>query len=206
MRNENNIVCLKGQIHGEFVYNHEVYGEKFFKTSLDVMRSSGAHDYVPLLVSERLVNTKGNLDGLFVKIEGDFRSFMKREKKKVHCHLFVFVKEWEELEYDEYENNVYLNGIISKKKSIRKTPFGREITDIIVSVDRQYGKTDYIPTLTWGRNAECIERVPAGTRIEVNGRIQSREYRKQLGNGLFEDKVAYELSSFSIELKEGEEE
>lgn len=202
---ENNRATVKGQIADKFSFSHESYGEKFYRTIIEVCRTSENKDYIPLLVSERLVDVKNNLVGLFVEISGNFRSRNYRdETKKTHCQLFLFAKSWKELEYDEYENSIAIRGFVCKNRGYRSTPLGREIADFILAINRFYGKSDYIPCICWGRNAKFAESFNAGDEVSAVGRIQSREYQKLI-NGEKKTMTAYEVSISNIEKIESEE-
>ena len=97
-----------------------------------------------------------------------------------------------------HSNRVYLNGFICKQPTYRETPLGREISDVLIAVNRQYGKSDYIPCVAWGRGARFASSLKVGTAITIVGRFQSRQYTKQLEDGTTEVRNAYEVSTMSI--------
>ena len=208
---ENNKVTLSGEIVSNFEFGHEVFGEGFYTATLASERTSGRKDIIPIMVSERLVNTGANWIGQFAEVSGQFRSYNRHEGDKNKLLLLVFVREFEETEFEHEEpgsgydeNNIFLDGYICKQPIYRKTPLGREVADILLAVNRPYGKSDYIPCIAWGRNARFARGLEVGTRLQIEGRIQSREYRKSLENGEPEDKVrvAYEVSISKIETVE----
>lgn len=201
---ENNRVTLSGEIVSNFEFSHEVYGEKFYKAQLKSERLSDKSDIIPIMASERLINFTDDWVGQFVRICGQFRSYNKHEKDRNRIELFVFVRDIESLQ-DEDENKIFLDGYICKKPIYRKTPFGRKITDILLAVNRPYGKSDYIPCICWGRNARFAEGLSVGTRLNVYGRIQSREYMKRIGDDEFEKRIAYEMSVSKMEVVEERE-
>ncbi|MBQ9700089.1 MAG: single-stranded DNA-binding protein [Lachnospiraceae bacterium] len=187
-----NQVNLVGNVLSEFVYSHTVYGESFYNATLGVKRDSGSIDLIPLLISERLIGSK---EYDCVHITGEFRSYNQHDEDKHKLKLYVFVNSIEAAEDTNNVNDVFLEGYVCKAPTYRHTPKGREISDIMLAVNRQYGKSDYIPCILWGRNAYFAKDLQAGSSIRVAGRIQSREYIK---NG--ESKTAYELSVNLVEL------
>ena len=202
---ENNQVTMIGEIVSEFEFSHEVYGEGFYLVDISVSRLSVSVDYIPLMVSERLVDVTQSYIGETISVSGQFRSYNRHEEKKNRLILSVFVRELEfvdEIEDDIKSNQIYLDGYICKEPIYRKTPLGREIADLLVAVNRSYGKSDYIPCICWGRNARYASSFEVGSHVEVYGRIQSREYIKKIGEEQTEKRVAYEVSVNKIEFLE----
>ena len=197
-----NRVTIIGEVAERFEFSHNVFGEAFFSTKIAVERKSGIVDYIPVMVSERIVAVTQDLTGSLVKIEGHYRSFNKGTEPK-RLILNVFVEEWEFHEQNEFhKNEIVLDGFICKPPVYRKTPLGREIADLLIAVNRPYGKSDYIPCICWGRNAMHMSGLDVGTHLIAEGRIQSREYNKNLGDGTFETRVAYEVSISKYEVVE----
>ena len=202
---ENNQVTMIGEIVSEFEFSHEVYGEGFYLVDISVSRLNDSVDYIPLMVSERLVDVTQSYIGETISVSGQFRSYNRHEEKKNRLILSVFVRELEfvdEIEDDIKSNQIYLDGYICKEPIYRKTPLGREIADLLVAVNRSYGKSDYIPCICWGRNARYASSFEVGSHVEVYGRIQSREYIKKIGEEQTEKRVAYEVSVNKIEFLE----
>ena len=202
---ENNQVTMIGEIVSEFEFSHEVYGEGFYLVDISVSRLSDSVDYIPLMVSERLVDVTQSYIGETISVSGQFRSYNRHEEKKNRLILSVFVRELEfvdEIEDDIKSNQIYLDGYICKEPIYRKTPLGREIADLLVAVNRSYGKSDYIPCICWGRNARYASSFEVGSHVEVYGRIQSREYIKKIGEEQTGNRVAYEVSVNKIEFLE----
>lgn len=202
---ENNQVTMIGEIVSEFEFSHEVYGEGFYLVDISVSRLSDSVDYIPLMVPERLVDVTQSYIGETISVSGQFRSYNRHEEKKNRLILSVFVRELEfvdEIEDDIKSNQIYLDGYICKEPIYRKTPLGREIADLLVAVNRSYGKSDYIPCICWGRNARYASSFEVGSHVEVYGRIQSREYIKKIGEEQTEKRVAYEVSVNKIEFLE----
>lgn len=202
---ENNKVTISGEVVSNFEFDHEVYGEGFYVAKLSASRSSSVADIIPIMVSERLVDVKEDWIGRFARVEGNFRSYNKHEGDRNHLMLSVFARELEALEempFMECQNKVYLDSFICKEPIYRKTPFGREISDVLLAVNRAYGKSDYIPCICWGRNARFVSSLGVGTHIVVEGRIQSREYHKKINDTEIETRTAYEVSVSKIEVIE----
>ena len=198
---ENNYLTLVGKVTGEKKFSHEIYGEKFYTFNLSIPRLSGNADVIPVTISERLLTTQDVFIGAKLQIDGQFRSYNSYDNEKNKLILTVFVKDVQFLE----ENQVILDGYICKKPIYRKTPFGREISDILLAVNRAYNKSDYIPCIAWGRNARFCENVAVGTEVRIVGRVQSREYEKKHEDGTVEKKVAYEVSVASLEVANQED-
>ena len=200
---ENNVVTICGKIVSNLQFSHEVYGEGFYYFMVDVPRLSDSYDKIPVTVSERLI-TKQKLEiGKIIEVEGQFRSYNSFTGEGNRLILTVFAREINFIE-DESKiknpNQIYLNGYICKRPIYRTTPFGREITDLLIAVNRPYNKSDYIPSIAWGRNARYAENLEIGRNVKVWGRIQSREYQKKLENGEVINKIAYEISISKMEI------
>lgn len=202
---ENNQVSIVGEIISDFQYSHEVYGEGFYMVEVAVSRLSNFSDYIPLMISERLIDTSQSYIGQKVYVTGQFRSYNRHEELKNRLVLSVFVREIEFIEEETEEmksNQILLDGYICKDPIYRKTPLGREIADLLVAVNRSYGKSDYIPCICWGRNARFAARFEVGVHVQIWGRIQSREYVKRLNEDKVEKRTAYEVSVSKIEYME----
>ena len=197
---ENNVVALVGEIVTGFSFSHEVFGEKFYKFEVASARTSDYVDYIPVMVSERLIDVTKDLKGTTIYVAGNYRSFNLHEEERCRLLLSVFATEIElNIDY-EVTNNIYLNGFVCKPPVYRKTPLGREIADVLVAVNRSYGKSDYIPCVFWGRNARFAQTFEVGAELKVWGRVQSRPYTKKIGEDEYEDRVAYEVSVHKVEL------
>ena len=204
---ENNQVTMMGEIVSAFQFSHEVFGEGFYMVELAVSRLSNYSDYIPLMVSERLIDTEQDYTGQFIRISGQFRSYNRHEEKKNRLVLSVFVRELEfldEIDENEKTNQIFLDGYICKEPIYRKTPLGREIADVLLAVNRSDGKSDYIPCICWGRNARFASGFTVGCHIQIVGRVQSREYVKRISEEEVEHRVAYEVSVSKVDLLEDE--
>ena len=207
---ENNHLILMGKVASEKRYSHEIYGEKFYIFNLEVQRLSSTVDIIPITVSERLLTSVSLELGSELKVEGQFRSYNNYENEKNRLILTVFAKEIIPISLEEnneeVSNEVILVGYICKKPIYRQTPFGREIADILLAVNRAYNKSDYIPCIAWGRNARFCENMEVGTEVRLTGRVQSRMYEKKHEDGTVEERVAYEVSVASLEIVNDENE
>ncbi|MCX7842930.1 MAG: single-stranded DNA-binding protein [Clostridia bacterium] len=204
---ENNMVTISGKVVSGLEFSHEVYGEGFYNFILEVPRLSDSSDRIPVTISERLI-TKQKLEiGKIIEVEGQFRSYNSYNNEGNRLLLTVFAREINFIEDEKSiknPNQIYLNGFVCKKPVYRSTPFGREIADILLAVNRPYNKSDYIPCIAWGRNARYAENFSIGENLKVWGRIQSREYQKKLESGEVVTKTAFEVSVSKLEICSGD--
>lgn len=213
MKQENNKVTMVGTVTEEFEFSHEVYGEKFYRSHLSVARLSGTYDIIPIVVSERLMDMDvvpdtalkvlGEVPGwkdTVLKVQGNFRSYNEHIGEKSRLVLSVFVTEVELAENSDLdESTIEIKGFLCKDPVYRKTPSGKEICDLLVAVNRAYGKSDYIPCICWGRTAKYIgNHGKTGDKVVVTGRIQSRTYRKKVSETETEERTAYEVSAAKL--------
>ena len=213
---ENNYLTLVGKVTGEKKFSHEIYGERFYVFNLVIPRLSGNSDIIPITVSERIIKEDTLQEGKKLLVKGQFRSYNSYENEKNRLILTVFAKDIIEIEEKENENEeenemvrkdtitneVVLVGYICKKPIYRQTPFGREISDLLLAVNRAYNKSDYIPCIAWGRTARFCQNLEVGSQVKVVGRVQSRSYEKKYEDGTVETRVAYEVSIGSLEVIE----
>ncbi len=211
---ENNYLTLVGKVTGEKEFSHEIYGERFYVFKLGIPRLSGNQDIIPITISERLIGEDTLQEGKKLLVKGQFRSYNSYENEKNRLILTVFAKDVMEVEEKEEEeeneivkkdtisNEVVLIGYLCKKPIYRQTPFGREISDILLAVNRAYNKSDYIPCISWGRNARFCQNLEVGSQVKVVGRVQSRTYEKKQEDGTVQTRVAYEVSVGSLEVLE----
>lgn len=203
LKNEDNEVKVSGIIKGNFEFSHEVCGEKFYRGHIQANRASGFVDEVPILISERIINVNDSWNGRRVRVSGQFRSYNQHIDDKAKVVLNVFVEEIEEIEeMAADENEIELIGFVCKTPTYRKTPLGREISDLLIAVNRPYGRSDYIPCVAWGRNARYTHSFELGKKIHISGRVQSREYTKKLSENESEIRTAYEVSIGMLEVIE----
>jgi single-stranded DNA-binding protein len=203
---ENNAVTIAGKIGTPPVFSHEVYGEGFYNFQLEVPRLSESFDRIPVMISERLAEKEMLKPGTLIEVEGQFRSynnFTSEDGNKLI--LTVFTREFRFLESEseiKNPNQIFLNGYLCKKPIYRTTPFGREITDLLLAVNRPYNKSDYIPCIAWGRNARFSENLSVGDNLKIWGRIQSRTYQKKYSEDRVVTKIAYEVSITKMEISQ----
>ncbi len=198
----NNNVTLIGKIIREPEFSHQVFGEGFYETVIQVNRLSDQSDNIPITISERLMQDYNLEVGSEIGVSGQFRSYNKMCDGRSKLMLTVFVRDILDDLSDKNPNVIELVGYICKEPIFRTTPFKREICDILVAVNRAYNKSDYLPCIAWGRNARYASGLSVGTKIVINGRIQSREYQKVINEETIEKRVAYEISINRIALAE----
>ena len=199
---ENNKVTIMGKVATEFSFSHEVFGEGFYMVEVEVKRLSNSEDRIPLMISERLIDVTQDYTGEYIMVHGQFRSYNRHEEQKNRLVLSVFVREISFMEEEPdgtKTNSIWLDGYICKEPIYRKTPLGREIADLLLAVNRPYGKSDYIPCICWGRNARYASGFEVGEHVQLLGRIQSREYVKRISDTETEKRVAYEVSVSKLE-------
>lgn len=199
----NNEVELLGTVESELSFSHEVYGEGFYKFILDVPRLSDISDKISITVSERLLTDINLTIGQTIFVSGQFRSYNNYSESGNKLILTVFARDIvtnENIEEGKNPNHIFLNGFLCKKPVYRTTPFGREITDILIAVNRAYNKSDYIPAIAWGRNARFASTLEVGENVKIWGRIQSRDYQKKIDEENVITKTAYEISISKMDI------
>jgi len=210
MENGSNYINISGHIHSDFTFSHEIYAEGFYRFDVEVERLSGSADILPITVSERIVNRDDMQIGTRVHISGQIRSYNNyieaERRNKLVLTLFARDIVITPQPAETQVNDVFLNGYLCKPPVYRTTPFGREIADLLVAVNRSYNKSDYIPCIAWGRNARFAGKLEVGENIRVWGRMQSRIYQKKFDTGEVQEKTAYEVSVAKVELVEDVEE
>ena len=195
VKEDTNVVNLIGELDSNLEFSHEIFGEKFYNTKIKINRLSDSYDILPITISERLLEDIDFANNKLVSVTGQLRSYNKNIDNKNRLVLTVFVRDLKVSEEDNKDpNSIFLDGYICKAPVYRKTPLGREITDLLVAINRPYNKSDYIPSIVWGRNAKFTKSLKVGDRIQMWGRVQSREYEKKTEDGNVLKKVAYEVS------------
>ncbi len=199
---ENNQVSIMGKIISGFSFSHEVFGEGFYMVDISVQRLSDSTDIIPVMISERLIDITKDYQGSYIQVFGQFRSYNRHEEKRNRLVLSVFAREAafvEDVSDKVKSNQIYLDGYICKTPVYRRTPLGREIADMLLAVNRPYGKSDYVPCICWGRNARFASGFEVGGHVQIWGRIQSREYVKKLDEETAQRRIAYEVSISKLE-------
>lgn len=206
MCDNNNKATVSGTIVSEPIYSHESYGKEFYQMYISVLRDSGTPDIVPVIIPESFLLESGEkYTSRQCKIKGRFQSYNKKDESgRSHLELYFFARQVDfykkTLPMYEQINNLFVDGFICKEPIYRKTPLGREIAEIMVAVNRPYGKSDYIPCIAWGSNARLASNFKIGTQIRVGGRIQSRRYQKIYDDDFIQIKTAYEISIKDMEV------
>lgn len=197
---ETNKAIACGQIKSPLQFNHKTYGEVFYTFVLGIERRSGYVDELNVVISERLIYETPLREGDFVEITGQIRTYNENVDGRNKLNVVIFARELltnEDVEY--YENYVFIEGYVCKLPVKRTSPMGRDICDLMIAVNRMYNKSDYIPCIAWGRNASFAEKLDVGTKVYIEGRLQSREYKKKLADGSAEIRCAYEVSVLRLE-------
>ena len=199
LKEDTNIVNLRGELEEELTFSHEIFGEKFYSARIKIHRLSDTYDVLPITISERLLEEVNLNENNLVDLVGQLRSYNKNIDNKNKLLLTVFAREIKVVDGEAKDpNNIFLDGYICKDPIYRKTPLGREIADLLVAINRPYNKSDYIPSIVWGRNAKFAKNLKVGDRVQMWGRVQSRDYEKKLESGETEKRVAYEVSISKI--------
>lgn len=193
---ENNNITISGKIVSDLELSHEVYNEKFYKFYIKSERLSNQEDILPVIISERMINLDELEENKNIRIDGQFRSYNEQRENGNKLVLSIFVKGIDFISDDDSltQNDANFIGYVCKNPIYRKTPLGREIADVLIAVNRTYKKSDYIPCILWGRNAKYCENLEVGTKVKVNGRVQSRNYEKKIDENNIIKKTAYEVS------------
>lgn len=194
MKELNNNITICGKLITEPIVSHEINGERFYEATVSIDRDSGTTDILPITISERLVQDYNFKVGFILNAEGQIRSYNKLIDGKSRLKLTVFIINILDSETIHSKNIVELNGYLCKNPTYRKTPLGREITDLLVAVNRSYNKSDYIPCIVWGRTAKAAANLKIGDAVHLQGRFQSRNYQKQV-NDVIHIRTAYEVSA-----------
>jgi len=198
-----NFAKVAGKVCCEPKKSHEIEGENFWELKVEVERLSKIKDIIPVTISERILLDNEIKVGDFVELTGEYRSYNKLMEDKSRLILHLFAKEFSLLKEEVYKNEIKLSGYICKEPIYRKTPFDREICDVLLAINRMNcRKSDYIPVIMWGRNARFISNQKVSTQIEIVGRIQSRDYNKSMPDGQNETRTAYEVSCQNVVVKE----
>ena len=204
---QNQKIHLSGILESKLTFSHEVCKEKFYEGRIIVERLSGTEDYIPIMVSERLIDIKTLWGGDFLCINGEIRSYNQHDENgNSKLLLHVFAEEIERPGEEKHENDCYMEGFLCKEPIYRETPYGRQICDILVAVNRSFKKSDYIPCICWGRNAKFVAGLSVGTKVDLWGRFQSRDYIKKISDTESKKRIAYEVSISKLDVEEEYEE
>lgn len=199
---ETSTARLAGKVIRGPVFSHKTYGKAYYMVMLGILRKSGYEDKIRLMIPEALLGGRSPREGEFLEVSGQIRTYNKEMDGRSKLEVMVFVRDmrYRKHEIARYENHVAIEGFICKPPIRRTSPLGREICDLMVAVNRMYNKSDYIPSIAWGRNAAWCENLDVGDKIRIEGRIQSREYKKYIEDGCLEIRTAYEVSVVRVEI------
>ena len=193
----NNFVSLCGTADGEPVFSHENHGQRFCRFPLRVVRLSQQADLLSVLATEEQLRPLLPLTGRRLAAEGQLRSF--NNKSGLGSRLVISVLARSLVPSQEEDRNVIrLSGVICKPPVLRRTPLGRCICDIMLAVNRRYGRTDYLPCIAWGQVAMVTGQLPVGSTLALEGRVQSRVYTKVV-DGVPQERTAYEVSIMRLQ-------
>jgi len=195
-----NMAHICGEVIDGPKLSHKTYGEAFYIFKMGVQRNSGFEDQINVMISERIMATIDISEGMFLDIQGQVRTYNEDVDGRNKLNIVVFVRElYVTYGECEYINDIYLEGYLCKKPLSRISPMGRKICDIMLAVNRMYNKSDYIPCISWGRNAVYSNTLDVGDKIAIHGRLQSRQYKKKTEDGDVLLKTAYEVSILQLE-------
>ena len=192
-----NAVNLCGTLAGRPVFSHNSKNEEFYTFPLEIVRLSGNADIINIIADKRLLEASEISDGDFVEVSGEIRSYNNKSGEGRKLIISVLAKRIS-VTHGEDENSVILQGALCKPPVLRRTPMGRQICDMMLAVNRRYGKSDYIPCIAWGQIAVAASELNVGDRIRLEGRLQSRKYIKT-ENGISTERIAYEVSAVNVE-------
>ena len=192
MDNNFNRVQLCGTVDSAPELSHVNHGVSFYKFTLAVERLSGLSDKLTVLVSAPQLEAVPLQEGNAATVRGQLRSFNNKSGQGSRLVISVFAHVLER-GGDAPLNLIQLSGVLCKPPVLRRTPLGREISDIILAVNRRYGRADYLPCIAWGAVAQQVAVMTTGDRLTIEGRVQSRTYTK-VDNGVSTERTAYEVS------------
>jgi len=197
---DENRAQLTGRVLDEPEFSHESYGERFYVFTLGIIRKSGFEDRIPVMISERLLCNMNFRESDMVSVSGQVRTYNRQREGRNHLMIVIFVRCIDAVQENApMENSVIIEGFICKPTIRRTSPLGRELCDVMLAVNRLYNKSDYIPCIAWGRNAVYSGELGVGKKLYIEGRIQSRQYRKLSESGEVVEKTAYEVSVIRLE-------
>ena len=197
--NENRAL-LRGTAAAEPVLSHETHGVVYETFPLAVRRLSGSEDRVNVLVPRVLLEQRPVTEGMELEVEGEVRSFNNKSGKGSRLVITLYAKELRPAA-GEHENQLLLAGVLCKPPVVRRTPLGRDICDLMLAVNRRYGRADYLPCIAWGSLAHQCGGMEVGSTLYFEGRLQSRTYTKNLGDRT-EERVAFEVSVMNLATRE----
>lgn len=197
--NENRAL-LRGTAAAEPVLSHETHGVVYETFPLAVRRLSGSEDRVNVLVPRALLEQRPVTEGMELEVEGEVRSFNNKSRQGSRLVITLYAKDLRS-GGGEHDNRLALAGVLCKPPVLRRTPLGREICDLMLAVNRRYGRADYLPCIAWGGLARYCGALEVGDGVRLEGRLQSRSYTK-VQDGISQERTAYEVSIMHLEAVE----
>lgn len=194
---ENNYVRLCGALAAPPVFSHENRGQAYYRLPLAVQRLSGVTDTPPVLLRRQQLEALSPAGEEKLCVTGELRSFNNHSGEGARLVLTVFARELA-LCTESDSNLARLTGTLCREPTLRRTPMGREVCDLLLAVNRRYGRSDYLPCICWGRTARETAALGVGTRLHLEGRFQSRGYIKLI-DGAPQERTAYEVSAATVE-------
>lgn len=194
-----NHALLRGRVAAAPELSHQTRQERFFRFPLRVRRLSGTDDTLNILARERLIRALDLTPGAQIQAEGEIRTFNNKSGAGPKLVVSLFARSLSPTDEAEDENRVELTGTLCKPTLLRETPLGRSVCDLMLAVNRSYGRSDYLPCICWGERAREAAGWTVGTVITLSGRFQSRNYRKLLPDGSYAEKTAYEISAMEVD-------
>lgn len=199
-QHDQNTILLRGELARPPCFSHESHGTAYDTFPLRVPRLSGAEDVLNILVPHALLVSLNPQEGEMLEVAGEVRSFNNRSGQGSRLVISVLARSIQRSQ-EEAENRLALTGALCKLPVYRRTPLGRDICDLLLAVNRRYGRTDYLPCISWGSLAVACRDLNVGTRLVLDGRLQSRVYHKE-EDGVKVPHTAYEVSVMTMELEE----
>lgn len=192
MEETRNFVQLRGTAAGEPEPSHENHGQRFYRFPFAVRRLSGQTDNLWVIATGDQLRCLGTLTGKRLSVDGQLRSFNNKSGYGSKLVISVFARTLEATEEEDL-NSIQLRGVICKPPVLRRTPLGRCISDMMLAVNRRYGRADYLPCIAWGQVAMITGRMDVGETLALEGRVQSRVYTKVI-EGCAQERTAFEVS------------
>lgn len=194
--NENRAL-LRGTAAAAPVWSHETHGVVYELFPLEVLRLSGWVDRINVIAPRALLEECPVTEGMPLEVEGEVRSFNNKSGQGSRLVITLHARSIRPGNGPD-ENRLVLAGVLCKPPVLRRTPLGREICDLMLAVNRRYGRADYLPCIAWGALARCCGELGVGDGLRLDGRLQSREYTK-VDQGMTEKRTAYEISVMHLE-------
>ena len=192
-----NDLLLRGTAAAEPAFSHENHGQRFYRFPLSVRRLSAQADVLQVIATGEQLSHLLPLTGRRLEIQGQLRSFNNKSGQGSRLVISAFTRLLVETAGEDV-NIIELKGAICKPPVLRRTPLGRCICDMMLAVNRRYGRADYLPCIAWGQVAMVTGQLPVGSTLALEGRVQSRVYTKVV-DGVPQERTAYEVSIMRLQ-------